>query len=115
DTGVGISEETRARLFQPFTQADGTTTRKFGGTGLGLSISKRMVDLMQGEIGIESQERGGSTFWFTAPFEVMSAGETDAPAVALHGHRALVVDDDPVAREVFHQYILSWGMRNGQA
>ena len=115
DTGVGISEEARTRLFQPFTQADGTTTRKFGGTGLGLSISKRMVELMQGEIGIESQEHNGSTFWFTAPFEAMAAVESNPTAVALQGHRALVVDDDPVAREVFHQYILSWGMRNGQA
>jgi len=115
DTGVGISEEARTRLFQPFTQADGTTTRKFGGTGLGLSISKRMVELMQGEIGIESQEGSGSTFWFTAPFENMSAAEASPSSVALQGHRALVVDDDPVARDVFHQYILSWGMRNGQA
>ena len=115
DTGVGISEDTRARLFQPFTQADGTTTRKFGGTGLGLSISKCMVELMQGEIGLDSQEHSGSTFWFTAPFETMIAAEASPIVVVLQGKRALVVDDDSVAREVFHQYILSWGMRNGQA
>ena len=115
DTGVGISAEARKRLFQPFTQADGTTTRKFGGTGLGLSISKRMVELMQGEIGIESEEGSGSMFWFTAPFEIMSTTEATVSTAALRGHRALVVDDDPVAREVFHQYILSWGMRNGRA
>jgi PAS domain S-box-containing protein len=116
DTGVGISESARARLFQPFTQADGSTTRKFGGTGLGLSISKRIVELMNGEIGVESQEQSGSTFWFTARFEVSTKDSLALPTKSsLVGRRALVVDDDATAREVFHQYIVSWGMRNGQA
>ncbi len=111
DTGIGISNEARQRLFAPFAQADGSTTRRFGGTGLGLAISRHLVGLMHGEIGVESTEGVGSTFWFTLPLEQAQS----LPAVPypgeLAGRRVLVVDDNATNAEILDYHTQAVGMR----
>ena len=113
DSGAGISAEAQSRLFQPFTQADSSTTRKFGGTGLGLAVSRQLVSMMHGEIGVRSALEHGATFWFTARFE--KGDEADgragcAQAVASVAWRALVVDGNSVNREILCKQIEEWGM-----
>jgi PAS domain S-box-containing protein len=116
DTGIGISQEGVAQLFRPFSQENGSTTRKYGGTGLGLAISKQLVELMGGTIGVDSQQGKGSTFWWTATFQKQPAGQTQIHSRKnLAGLRCLIVDDNSTNRKIVHHYITSWGLSNGSA
>ncbi len=111
DTGIGMTPEQAGRLFQAFGQADGSTTRKYGGTGLGLTISKRMVELMDGKIWIESEAGVGSHFKFTAWLGIGSEQERQKMPISVKGFRALVVDDNPAAREILSEQLQGLEMR----
>ncbi|MBD0253914.1 MAG: response regulator, partial [Rubrobacter sp.] len=117
DTGIGMTHDHRSRLFKPFTQADASTTRRYGGTGLGLAISKQLVLMMGGEIGVRSEPGVGSTFWFTATLQKRPEGERATPAIrtGLRGLRVLIVDDHETNRRILHKQISSWGMDDGMA
>ncbi|NLN28982.1 MAG: response regulator [Firmicutes bacterium] len=116
DTGIGIEPELKEALFEPFIQADGTTTRRFGGTGLGLSISKRLVEMMEGEIGVDSEPGKGSLFWFRVPFECAEAASASVPCPDdLAGVRVLVVDDNATACRILGAYLASWGIQSDAA
>ena len=114
DTGIGISGEAQARLFQPFVQADGSVTRRYGGTGLGLAISKRLVELMGGQIGVQSEEGAGSVFWFTLPLERGRDSASSALTVAdtLRRLKTVLLIDDQSQRETLSIYLSTWGITN---
>ena len=114
DTGIGIPPERRDRLFQPFSQVDSSTSRKYGGTGLGLAISKRLVEMMGGTIDVESEPGKGSTFWFTVRLEKRRTVAQDTllrSHANLQGLRVLVIDDNATNRTILHHYCTTWGMR----
>ena len=111
DTGIGIPEDRQTTIFESFSQADGSTTRRYGGTGLGTTISKQLAEMMGGEIGLESEEGKGSTFWFTARFgrqeerkQIPAARDLD-----LNNLKVLIVDDNQTNRFILIEYLKSWG------
>jgi PAS domain S-box-containing protein len=112
DTGIGIAPDTATRLFEPFSQADASTTRRYGGTGLGLAICRRLVEAMGGGIGVDSEPGRGSTFCVDVPLGVVSAPAPapDPPAHALAGRRALIVDDSRTNRLVLAAQLLAWNI-----
>ena len=110
DTGTGIPSERMDRLFKSFSQVDSSITRQFGGTGLGLAISKQLVELMGGQIGVESTSGQGSTFWFTVRLALQQAASCDMAPSSLTGHRALIVDDSPMQCEVLQEQLSTWGI-----
>src|SRR6185437_1262194 len=114
DSGIGIAPENQARLFQAFTQADTSTTRRYGGTGLGLAICRSLVEMMGGEMCVESQLGKGSTFWFTAKLEKQTqvAPEALRSTIEIAGSRALIVDDNATNREILHYQLLAWKIQN---
>jgi PAS domain S-box-containing protein len=117
DTGIGVASEQQAKIFEAFEQADTSMTRKFGGTGLGLAISKRIVQLMSGEIWMESQAGAGSTFHFTGRFTAAqaAAGVVPVSIEELDGIRVLIIDDNATNRWIVDKTVRQWGMVTDQA
>ena len=116
DTGIGIPLAAQGRLFQPFVQAEGSTSRRFGGTGLGLVIAAKLTEQMGGEIGFESEHGKGSNFHFTARFEkgpeIVRPWMAATEVPCFNGMRAIVVNDSPASRRVISEYLTPWGIEN---
>jgi PAS domain S-box-containing protein len=117
DTGIGFPQDRADALFEPFVQADGSSTRRFGGTGLGLTISKQLAEMMGGRIGVDSEEGKGSTFWFTAVFEKQPAAVAPIPDPnpQLLNARVLVVDDNATNRVLVRKLLVTYGCRPDEA
>ena len=109
DTGIGIAHAAQSALFQKFTQADASTTRRYGGTGLGLAICRQLVDLMEGTIGIDSTPGCGSTFWFSLPVQSSDAADAAAAPPEIAGRRVLIADDLEMNRRVLESELKGWG------
>jgi CheY-like chemotaxis protein len=114
DTGIGIDTENVARIFDSFSQEDGSVTRRFGGTGLGLAISRQLVELMGGGIGVDSERGQGTTFWFTVTMKSLASQE-DLEHKDLSGARVLIVDDNATNRELLVTQLTSWGLDVSEA
>ncbi len=112
DTGIGLTDEQQNKLFDRFSQADGSTTRKYGGTGLGLSISKQLVELMDGEIGVRSHEGKGSTFWFTINVVNANSQQTQKSFNNLRDKKILVVDDNLTNLTLLGQILTKWNVEH---
>jgi signal transduction histidine kinase/DNA-binding response OmpR family regulator/HPt (histidine-containing phosphotransfer) domain-containing protein len=117
DTGIGIPKDKLGVIFESFTQADGSTTRKYGGTGLGTTISKQLVEMMGGMIGVESEEGKGSSFWFTAFLSKQTGPGIAGPGkeTDLSHLKVLVVDDNQTSRFILKEYLRSWGCQSMEA
>ncbi len=118
DTGIGIDREKLALLFEPFTQADSSVSRRYGGTGLGLAICRQLVEMMGGEMGVNSEPEKGSTFWFTVKFQKQSRSAlvpVDIQTQSIEGMRILVVDDTATNRVILREQLKSWRCRPDEA
>ena len=115
DTGIGIAETKLDSLFEPFTQRDSSTTRKYGGPGLGLTIVRRLIELMGGEIGVTSEEGRGTTFWFSLWFELVAPVDEFALSGFREDIRVLVVDDNKTNRDILLYYLSGWHIESGEA
>jgi signal transduction histidine kinase/DNA-binding response OmpR family regulator len=118
DTGIGLPPEKQGQIFDAFEQADGSTTRKYGGTGLGLAICRRLIEMMDGHLWVESTPGVGSNFHFTARFGLATpAGEPPSPGApaGLRGRRVLVAEESAASRRILHELLVGWGMRPATA
>ncbi len=116
DTGIGLSSEDQARIFHSFSQADSSTTRKYGGTGLGLAICKRLVEQMGGGLGVQSEQGKGSRFWLTIPFgRANETSPSNIPNTSLEGLHVCVIDDNASSVHLLQDYLQNWGMRHQSA